>query len=52
LPKPPPREAETSINKLESTVYFFVFVIKGLNQGKKLNLAGEADDGKHRHANE
>ncbi|MBT4162260.1 MAG: MBL fold metallo-hydrolase, partial [Gammaproteobacteria bacterium] len=39
------REKDGSlINNLEFPIYFFLFVMNGLSQGKKLNLVGEADD--------
>jgi CRP-like cAMP-binding protein len=39
------REKDGSLlNNLEFPIYFFLFVMNGLGQGKKLNLVGEADD--------
>lgn len=39
------REKDGSLtNNLEFPIYFFLFVMNGLSEGKKLNLVGEADD--------
>lgn len=39
------REKDGSlINNLEFPIYFFLFVMNGLGQGKKLNLVGEKED--------
>ncbi|MEO2181215.1 MAG: hypothetical protein ABGY43_02810 [bacterium] len=40
MSKSPPREAETLTNNLECPIYLFVFVINGLNQGKKFLPGG------------
>ena len=39
------REKDGSLlNNLEFPIYFFLFVMNGLGQGKKLNLVGEPED--------
>lgn len=39
------REKDGSLtNNLEFPIYFFLFVMNGLSQGKRLNLVGEPDD--------
>lgn len=42
------REIDGSLtNNLEFPIYFFLFVMNGLNEGRKLNLVGEAADISH-----